>query len=80
MGPTTHVQLGRVLAAEGKSGEAAEELQAWNFKADPGDPHAALELGSLYLQAGKDSEAERQFESPSKFLRTPRRTTRSVHC
>ncbi len=37
-----------------------QELQQ-GLKADPGDPHAALELGTLYVQAGKDSEAEQQF-------------------
>ena len=30
-------------------------------QANPGDPHAALELGTLYVKAGKDAEAEQQF-------------------
>ena len=31
------------------------------LQADPGDPRAALELGTLYVKAGKDAEAEQQF-------------------
>jgi Flp pilus assembly protein TadD len=54
------VQLGRVLAAEGKNDEAAQELQA-GLQANPGDPHAALELGTLYVKANKNAEAEQQF-------------------
>ena len=52
-----HMQLGRVLLAEGKNGEAADEFS----HANPNDPHAALELGTLYAKANKNAEAEQQF-------------------
>ena len=54
------MQLARVLTAEGKNDEAAQQLQA-GLEANPNDPHAALELGTLYVNAGKDAEAEQQF-------------------
>ncbi|HUH63498.1 MAG TPA: tetratricopeptide repeat protein, partial [Terracidiphilus sp.] len=49
-------QLGRVLALEGKNDEAAVELK----KATQGgvDPEAALELGTLYVKADNDADAE----------------------
>lgn len=50
-------QLGRVLAEEGKSDEAAQELQK-GTGADNGQ--TALELGTLYVNAGKYAEAEQQ--------------------
>lgn len=53
------VQLGRILAAQGKSDEAADLLTAQ--KSGSTDPHAALELGTIYVKAGKYSEAESQF-------------------
>ena len=31
------------------------------LQANPGDPHAALELGTIYVKAGKNAEAEQQF-------------------
>ena len=52
--------IGRVLAAEGKNEEAAQQFQA-GLQANPGDPHAALELGTLYVKANKNAEAEQQF-------------------
>ncbi|HZP24293.1 MAG TPA: tetratricopeptide repeat protein [Terriglobales bacterium] len=55
-----HVQLARVLSAEGKNGEAAEQLKIAQ-QTDAGDPHAALELGTLQVKAGKDAEAEQNF-------------------
>jgi Tfp pilus assembly protein PilF len=48
------------LLAEGKNDEAAKELQT-ALQTDPGDPHAALELGTSYVKAGKNAEAEQQF-------------------
>ncbi len=53
------VQLGRILAAEGKNDEAAKLLASQT--SGPTDPHAALELGTLYVKAGKYPEAESQF-------------------
>ncbi len=53
------IQLGRILAAEGKTDEAAGFLASQ--KAGSTDPHAALELGTIYVKAGKYSEAESQF-------------------
>jgi tetratricopeptide (TPR) repeat protein len=54
-----HIQLGRVLAAEGKNDEAAAELQA-GLKLSP-DPTAQRDAAEVYLAAGKYSEAEAQF-------------------
>jgi len=53
------VQLGRILAAEGKSDEAATLLAS--EKSGSSDPHVALELGTTYVKAGKYDEAEHQF-------------------
>ena len=53
-----HVQLGRVLAAEGKTDAAIVELQA-GIKLAPGDDAAAQrELAELYATAGKNDLAE----------------------
>ncbi len=41
--------------------EAAAGVAAGTQRPIPSDPHAALELGTLYVKAGKDSEAEQQF-------------------
>ena len=57
---TARVQLGRVLAAEGKSDEAATLLTSEQSAASS-DPRAALELGTIYVKAGKYAEAEQQF-------------------
>jgi len=59
--------LGRILAAEGKTDEAAKELGAGAVN-PPDDPHAALELGTLYVNAGKYAEAERMFRSAAQKL------------
>ncbi len=52
------VQLGRVLAAEGKNEEAATLL---NSTKTANDPRAALDLGTVYVKAGKLTAAEEQF-------------------
>ena len=59
---TVRTQLGRILAAEGKTDEAAKTLGAGDGKS-PEDPHAALELGTTYVKAGKYAEAEQLFRS-----------------
>jgi tetratricopeptide (TPR) repeat protein len=51
------IQLGRVLAAEGKSDAAIAELQA-GLKLSPGDDAAQRDLAELYTTAGKNGEAE----------------------
>jgi tetratricopeptide (TPR) repeat protein len=55
-----HVQLGRVLAAEGKTVAAIGELQA-GIKLAPGDDAAQRDLADLYLTAGKNELAEAAF-------------------
>jgi tetratricopeptide (TPR) repeat protein len=55
-----HVQLGRVLAAEGKTDAAIGELQA-GIKLAPGDDAAQHDLADLYLTAGKNELAEAAF-------------------
>jgi predicted Zn-dependent protease len=52
-----HIQLGRVLAAEGKTDAAIGELQA-GIKLAPGDDAAERDLADLYLTAGKNDLAE----------------------
>jgi len=52
-----HIQLGRVLAAEGKNEEAIPELQA-GAKLSPQDVSAQRELADLYTAAGKYDLAE----------------------
>ncbi len=54
------VQLGRVLAAEGKTDEAATLL---NLAKTPkaGDPKTALDVGTVYEKAGNLKGAEEQF-------------------
>jgi tetratricopeptide (TPR) repeat protein len=52
-----HIQLGRVLAAEGKTDAALAELQA-GLKLAPGDDGARRELADLYVSAGKNDLAE----------------------
>jgi tetratricopeptide (TPR) repeat protein len=51
-----HVQLGRVLAAEGKNDAAATELEA-GVKLAPADTSAQRDLADVYLTAGKDEQA-----------------------
>lgn len=54
-----HVQLGRVLAAEGKNEEAITELQA-GAKLAP-DASLQRDLADLYVAAGKNDEAEKAY-------------------
>jgi protein O-GlcNAc transferase len=55
-----HVQLGRVLAAEGKTDAAIGELQV-GIRLAPGDDAAQRDLADLYLTAGKNELAEAAF-------------------
>jgi tetratricopeptide (TPR) repeat protein len=52
-----HIQLGRVLAAEGKADAAGAEMQA-GIKLAPGDEAARRELAEMYAAAGKHDLAE----------------------
>jgi tetratricopeptide (TPR) repeat protein len=52
-----HLQLGRVLAAEGKTDAAIAELQA-GLKLAPGDDAAQREVAEMYAAAGKHDLAE----------------------
>jgi tetratricopeptide (TPR) repeat protein len=52
-----HIQLGRVLAAEGKNDDAIAELQAGS-KLAPSDESVQRELADLYYTAGKNDEAQ----------------------
>jgi tetratricopeptide (TPR) repeat protein len=52
-----HVQLGRVLAAEGKTDAAIVELEA-GIKLSPGDEAAQRDLADLYTTTGKNDLAE----------------------
>jgi tetratricopeptide (TPR) repeat protein len=52
-----HVQLGRVLAAAGKYGEAASEMEA-GLKLVPGDTSAARDLADIYSLQKMNAEAE----------------------
>jgi len=55
-----HLQLGRVLAAQGKNDDAAIELQT-ALKLSPGDLEAQRDLADLLVQAGKLPEAEKSY-------------------
>jgi len=57
-----HVQLGRVLAAEGKNDAALAELQA-GAKLAPGDLAVQQDLAELYATAGKNAEAEAAYRA-----------------
>jgi tetratricopeptide (TPR) repeat protein len=57
-----HVQLGRVLAAEGKTDAAIAELQL-GLKLAPGDDAAQRELADLYATAGKNDLAEAAYRT-----------------
>ncbi len=57
-----HIQLGRVLAAEGKSEAAIAELQA-GIKLAPGDDAAPRELADLYVAARKNDLAETAYRA-----------------
>jgi tetratricopeptide (TPR) repeat protein len=52
-----HIQLGRVLAAEGKPDAAIAELQA-GVKLAPGDDAAQRDLAEVYVAGGKNDLAE----------------------
>jgi len=52
-----HIQLARVLAAEGNTKAAIPEMEA-GVKLAPGDESALRELGNLYGSAGKNDLAE----------------------
>jgi tetratricopeptide (TPR) repeat protein len=51
-----HVQLGRVLAAEGKNDPAVTELEA-GVKLAPADTSAQRDLADVYFTAGKNEQA-----------------------
>jgi len=57
-----HVQLGRVLAAEGKNDEAIAELQV-GAKLAPADLRVQRDLAELYSTAGKNEQAEAAFRA-----------------
>jgi tetratricopeptide (TPR) repeat protein len=57
-----HIQLGRVLAAEGKNDAAVTELQA-GAKLAPGDPSVQRDLADLYTTLGKNDQAEAVYRS-----------------
>jgi Flp pilus assembly protein TadD len=52
-----HIQLGRVLAAEGKNDAAIAELET-GTKSAPSDLSAQRDLADLYSTAGKNDQAE----------------------
>jgi len=52
-----HIQLGRVLAAEGKDDAAIAELQA-GVKMAPTDESVQRDLADLYFSTGKNDQAE----------------------
>jgi len=56
------VQLGRVLAAEGKNDDGIAELQA-GTKLAPGDLSAQRDLADLYVAAGKNDLAESAYRA-----------------
>ncbi len=57
-----HIQLGRVLAAEGKADAAIAELQA-GVKLAPGDDAAQRDLAEVYAAAGKNDLAEAAYRA-----------------
>jgi Flp pilus assembly protein TadD len=57
-----HVQLGRVLAAEGKNEDAIAELQA-GAKMAPADVSLQRDLADLYASAGKNDKAEAAYRT-----------------
>src|SRR5580693_2855428 len=57
-----HIQLGRVLAAEGKADAAIAELQA-GVKLAPGDDAAQRDLAGVYAAAGKSDLAEAAYRA-----------------
>ncbi len=57
-----HIQLGRVLAAEGKADAAIAELQA-GLKLAPGDDAAQRDLAEVYVASGKNDLAEAAYRA-----------------
>src|ERR1700722_11674275 len=57
-----HVQLGRVLAAEGKNDAAAAELEA-GAKLAPADASVQRDLADIYFAAGKYAQAETAYRA-----------------
>jgi tetratricopeptide (TPR) repeat protein len=57
-----HIQLGRALAAEGKTDAAIAELQA-GLKLAPGDDAAQRDLADLYVNAGKNELGEASYRA-----------------
>ena len=57
-----HVQLGRVLAADGKADAAISEMQA-GIKLAPGDEAGRRDLAELYATAGKNDLAEAAYRA-----------------
>jgi Tfp pilus assembly protein PilF len=57
-----HIQLGRVLAAEGKNDDAALELET-GMKLAPEDASAQRDLADIYLLAGKNEKAEAAYRA-----------------
>lgn len=57
-----HVQLGRVLAAEGKNDAAAAELEA-GMKLAPADASVQRDLADIYLAAGKNEQADAAYRA-----------------
>ncbi|HLW84872.1 MAG TPA: tetratricopeptide repeat protein [Candidatus Sulfotelmatobacter sp.] len=57
-----HVQLGRVLAAEGKNDAAVAELED-GVKLAPADASVQRDLADTYLAAGKNEEAEAAYRA-----------------
>jgi tetratricopeptide (TPR) repeat protein len=59
---SAHIQLGRVLAAEGKNDDAITELQA-GAKLDPSDASLQRDLADLYSIAKKHDRAEAAYRA-----------------
>ena len=57
-----HVQLGRVLAAEGKNDAAVIELEA-GVKLAPADASVQRDLADIYLAAGKNEQADAAYRA-----------------
>jgi tetratricopeptide (TPR) repeat protein len=57
-----HVQLGRVLAAEGKNDAAVAELEA-GMKLAPADASVQRDLADTYFSAGKNGPAEAAYRA-----------------
>lgn len=59
---SAHIQLGRVLAAEGKNDDAIAELQA-GARLDPADLSLQRDLAELYSIAKKNDQAEAAYRA-----------------